>query len=496
MNQRAPATSSSGILRSSAWTLLSNIVPIVAGLVSIPLIISLLGTDRFGVLVIIWMFIGYLNLFDLGLSRGTTRFVTEYLERDDHDGILRVVWTTQVAMIGIGMVVALALFAGAGFIAEEHLGAGPELQIEAGSSLRWLALSIPFVIVSNGLRGVLQSYNDFKYLSLLATPFSIAMYLVPVLVALVTPNLVAVALALIVVRILNFFLLLKRTFGFTGNLFDNVAFSGPEFKRIITYGGWISVSNIVSPLMRTLDRFFIASILGATAVAWYATPFEMVTKLWIVPGAIVTVLFPMFSRQIEENVLESIRILKNASSFIFIIVFPVCLGGVTLAPEVISLWIDAEFSANSFRVMQVLTIGVFINCVAYIYFAFVQGAGHPGKTAVLHMIELPLYCAALYLLTEPLGLIGVAWIWVIRVSLDAIVVFMIGAAIEQRIRDYSRQLILASIAALTALAIPMLLEALSLRLIYAVVLMVIATLATLRVYPAQQLRAMLRQRKA
>src|SRR5205085_241899 len=47
--------------------------------------------------------------------------------------------------------------------------------------------------------------------------------------------------------------------------------------------------------MSSLDRFFIGGLVSVSAVTFYATPYELVTKAFIIPGAIVGVLFPSFS---------------------------------------------------------------------------------------------------------------------------------------------------------------------------------------------------------
>ena len=57
----------------------------------------------------------------------------------------------------------------------------------------------------------------------------------------------------------------------------------------------MTVSNIVSPLMNSADRFLIGAILSMTAVAYYVTPYEVVTKLWIITEwdrSVTTLLLP------------------------------------------------------------------------------------------------------------------------------------------------------------------------------------------------------------
>ena len=51
-----------------------------------------------------------------------------------------------------------------------------------------------------------------------------------------------------------------------------------EGSRLLRFGGWMTVSNIVGPLMVTLDRFLIGALISVSAVAYYATPYEVVSQ--------------------------------------------------------------------------------------------------------------------------------------------------------------------------------------------------------------------------
>ena len=46
----------------------------------------------------------------------------------------------------------------------------------------------------------------------------------------------------------------------------------------------MTVSNVVGPIMVYLDRFLIGALLPMAAVTQYVTPYEVVTKLTVIPG--------------------------------------------------------------------------------------------------------------------------------------------------------------------------------------------------------------------
>ena len=60
-----------------AWNFLGTGVPLLAGLVAIPLLIEAMGTPRFGILSLAWVIVGYFSFFDLGLGRAMTHLIAQ-----------------------------------------------------------------------------------------------------------------------------------------------------------------------------------------------------------------------------------------------------------------------------------------------------------------------------------------------------------------------------------------------------------------------------------
>jgi O-antigen/teichoic acid export membrane protein len=204
---------------------------------------------------------------------------------------------------------------------------------------------------------------------------------------------------------------------------ERIAWHGAAAGPLLRFGGWMTVSNVVSPLMVTLDRFLIGAMVSMTAVAYYATPFEVVTKFLIIPGALVSVMFPAFSTSFSQDRERTAALYGRCVKYIFLILFPAVVLTVGLARSGLTLWLGADFAQHSYRVLQWLAVGVLLNGLATIPFALVQGVGRPDLTAKLHLIELPLYLLALWWLISAYGVEGAAIAWTARVGVDGAVLF-------------------------------------------------------------------------
>jgi O-antigen/teichoic acid export membrane protein len=176
-----------------------------------------------------------------------------------------------------------------------------------------------------------------------------------------------------------------------------------------------------------LDRFVIGSLLSMSAVAYYATPLDAVTKLWVIPVAFAGVLFPAFSEALATGNRERTNSLyERGIGSILAIVFPSVLVIVLFAPEGLRLWLGANFAVRSAVIMRILAIGVFTNSLANMPYALLQAAGRPDLTAKIHMVEVPCYLALLYWGIWARGLEGAAIAWTVRLSVEAAVLFFMA----------------------------------------------------------------------
>jgi O-antigen/teichoic acid export membrane protein len=172
-------------------------------------------------------------------------------------------------------------------------------------------------------------------------------------------------------------------------------------------------------------------------------PFEVVTKILIIPGALVGVLFPTFASDIHTDLERTRLIYRRGLGYLYALIFPIVLLVVTLAPDAMTLWLGAEFSAHSARIAQILAVGVFLCALAGIPLTLLQSAGKPRQPALLHIVELCIYVPCLWLVASHFGIVGAALLWTVRIAADAVALF----AFAQRIVIVPRRDVVVSLAA-------------------------------------------------
>jgi O-antigen/teichoic acid export membrane protein len=415
------------LARNVLWNLLGQVAPLGAAIIAIPVLIRALGTDRFGILTIAWVVIGYFSLFDLGLGRALTQLVARELGTPrGRDAAYAVVWTSLALMLALGLVGGLALAALGSWLVHDMLRIPPSLQDESQVAFYLLATTVPVVITASGLRGLLEAHQRFGLSNAIRAPLGISNFIGPLLVLPFSSSMVSVVLVLVLSRVLTWLAYLLACFHVMPVLRKGFTFEQSAVWPLLRFGGWITVSNIVGPIMVYVDRLLIGALKSVAAVAYFATPYEMVTRLWVIPGAMAGVLFPAFSTSFVQDRSRTASLFGRGVKYVFLILFPVTLIIVTFAHEGLALWLGRDFAHHSTRVLQWLAVGMFVNSLAQIAFALVQGAGRADLTAKLHLVELPFYLIGLWALLTTLGIEGAAIAWAARALVDMLLLFTVA----------------------------------------------------------------------
>lgn len=427
MSAAPAATARRGVAGDTLWNIVGQVVPALVALVAIPLLLRGLGEERFGVLGLTWALVGYLSLFDLGLGRAVTRFAAEALGAGDLVRFRSVVWTGWLVLAVAGVAIALIALAGSGALAERVLNfSSPAMAEEGGRAFMVLALAIPAVVLTAGIRGVLEASGHFREANLIRMPLGALSFVAPVLLLPFTTDVawhvaaVAASRALGVVAYgvacVRLHPVLRGGVGAAGagEAGGTGGISRPALREMLAFGSWITVSSVVSPFMVTMDRFVVGAMLTVAAVSVYVTPFELASRVLILPAAFSTVLFPRFAAARagdDDSYGGSVRLMA-------LMLAPIVVVGILVTDPGLRLWVGGTMAVEAAPVLKWLLAGVFFNGVAHVPFAWLQGHGRADLTAKAHLIEAPLHLALLWMLVRQFGVTGAAIAWAARAALD------------------------------------------------------------------------------
>jgi O-antigen/teichoic acid export membrane protein len=405
--------------RNTLWSLAGTGLPLLLGAVTIPYLIRKTGVEAFGVLTLVWALIGYFSLFDFGLGRALTQQVSAARSAGHDARLPSLVKTGLWFTAATGAAGGLILAALADQLAFNWLNVSVPLQPSTGWALLLAAIGIPLTTVTTGLRGILEAYEDFKAVSLLRIGLGAANFGLPALSAmLISTSLAWMVASLIIARVV---VLLAHVWLVHRKLpvgWASARFNKENMRGLLSFGAWMTVTNIIGPLMVTADRFVISAVLGASVVAYYTVPFEILMRVLVVPAALTSALFPKLAAVMTTDWPEAKRLHRKCLKIITAVLLPICLIIAVGSKWGMTLWLGPDFAENSWTIVSVMAIGLLLNGVAYLPFAAIQAAGDARTTASLHMLELAVYIPVLFFSLKFFGLIGAAIAWDVRVAMD------------------------------------------------------------------------------
>ncbi|MDQ7843997.1 MAG: flippase [Armatimonadota bacterium] len=412
------------IARNALLNALVQVATMLAALVFLPTIVRGLGPDRFGLITIVWVLVSYASVLDLGLTRALTKFAADALGTGETRSVRGLIRTAVAGQVVLGLIGAAALLALTPILVRDILRVPAPLAGEAGATLRVLALGIPVILVSGSLRGALEATQRFDLVNAVRFPGGLSLILIPAAGVALGLNLPAMVAGLLAVRLI---LMLVMAVMLAGLIPAVPSLSGGRrgLKDLLAYGGWVTVSSVIDPILGYLDRFIIARLLTVAAVGYYAAPFEIVARLLIIPASLTSTLFPAFSTMIRRGEGDRFR-----SAFTAAVRYLMLAVGVAAAVLIaygrafLHLWLGPDFARQSGWVIQILALGTFVNSLAYIPYALMHALGRPDLTAKFHMIELPIHLLFLWTLVGAWGITGAAVAWATRVAIDALLLFI------------------------------------------------------------------------
>lgn len=404
------------VLTNSGWNMLGLLLPLVAAIIAIPILITNLGTERFGVLSLVWVVIGYFALFDLGLGRAVTKEVSRFNDRHDQTCLVSVCVTAMSLAVLVGLFGGmLVLLIGYGW-PSLTASLSETLRHEIDSALLWVGLCIPLMVITSVLRGILEGLQHFRVLNLIRGPMGALFYLLPALSSYLSASLTVAVATTVIARLLMLYanyLPCRKLL-----LWKQHNFSRAWLKPLFEFGGWLTLSNLVGSFMVYIDRFILAAVVPFSNLAFYTAPFEVVSKVLFLPAALTAALFPALNKHRAAGEGKHIRMKAGAQWLTLAVMCVVVVTGVRFSQLLLALWLGEAFAEQSTRLMQCLLVGFAFNALAQITYTALQAEDKNRAVSALQLIELPFYVLLLWVLINAFGMLGAAFAWTIRAIAD------------------------------------------------------------------------------
>jgi O-antigen/teichoic acid export membrane protein len=298
------------------------------------------------------------------------------------------------------------------------------LQAEARWTFYAVAFAVPVLLVQGVFRAALSSFQRFGWMNSVDALTMTAQWGLAAFLAWRGHGIALVVFSTVAARIL-------ATVGYGWialslfpdlQLFRTQGFHGAS--RLLRFGGWVSVSQVISPLLIYVDRVFIASWVSLGAVTLYTVPFEAIARLRIIPSSLMGTVYPAFSERGSDQDKQHLdRLYERSVRYLLLLLVPGILYLLVLGHDLFRIWMGAGFAQQVSTVLSILVLGILSNSLAQVPASLLQALGRPDLTGKFHLIEFPVHIGLCGLLIPRWGITGAALATTIRFSVDCVLLF-------------------------------------------------------------------------
>lgn len=411
MNPAPEAAQSAGQRRSFRANLVINsafpVVPILVSIGAVPLYLTLIGIERYGILSFVWLVSGMFALFDLGLGQATNYRVAQPSNGTDAStgrAIGDVVLTALAFNTGLGVLAGIIFWLGIGPLVFQSIKTSPALLAEVDRALPLIAALLPASLALSVLRGAAEGRSAFVAVNAIQTVGQLVATLGTLAVAwIVGAQLTGIILTILVVRLAT---VVALSVMWARVVLGARLLGRRELFAMLRFGGWNSLYASVSVLLGSADRFGIGWVLGATATTYYVVPYSVVQRAQFVREALLRTLFPKLSSTTDpaRRRALAIRMLIATLGATGIVSMPFVL----LARPILTVWIDADFAARAAPAAIVLMLAFWLVTALRTLFVLAVASERPDLPARLRMVTAVPFLAVLTALVEAFGVEGAA----------------------------------------------------------------------------------------
>jgi len=320
-------------------------IQILLNFFAIPIIVSSLGQESFGLIMLANVIVGYFFLFDLGLPDGVIKYISEYLAKKDYQKVREIINTSLMLFLFLGIFICLlvssfVLSGGLNLfnISVDNIGSARNtLFIAAGLSIFYW----PRLVLEAIFKGI-QKYHKLNLTIAVGRIVSVSL---AIAAAYLKQPLEIVFIAFNIDKILTGvwqYLWLKKELPFWKFRIAEAKIT--IFKIIFAFSGWLMLSRLAVLLEYQADQIIIGAMLPVAMITVYTVifyPFRIVQQI---SGLLSMAVMPAVS----EN--EVLRGKEGVDVFIYkgvkyhnLVFAPFAIIGTFLCGPFIKLWMGYDY---------------------------------------------------------------------------------------------------------------------------------------------------------
>ena len=435
------------LLRNSLWNLCGLALPAVVALATVPLLISGLGLEGFGIVALIGSVIGYFGVLDINLSAGSIKYLAQYHAQHEEERFAETFWFGWIFYGVLGITGAVILYFSAEFLSNYFFKISPALHAETALAFQIAALGFMISQAQNYLMVVPQALQRYDTSAKAEAFFGVITNILSAVVALTDGGIVGVIAVRVMLATTHTAWLIWVIHKLGVSL--KPCWPRREIRKLMTgFSAYAYLSRLAVMMHTHGDKLIIGTLAGPVALSFYTVPAQLASRILGLTYRLSSVIFPRVSALAATGQQSQLRLLYLDTTRLLTYLNLMVLGVIALTgEEFLRRWVGEEFVATGYPVLVLITIGLLVDSLTNIPSLVNDGLGHPRVTGRFALARGLVGIAMIYAGTMLAGITGAAMAHLLA-SLFMSVFFLIyvhGRTIPISLKDTLRHAWLPSI---------------------------------------------------
>lgn len=356
------------------------------------------------------------SFFDLGMSTAVPRFVAKYRGENDNAGLKTAVMSSFVIKYSGSMLFGIGLFLSAGYLAS-NVFAKPEIEV----LLKIVALTAFFQPVTVIIGMVFYGYQEISkhvFLNILTLVFSTTISIILVISGYGAKGVIIGVMAGAIMVAPVAFIIFRKKLRELNNIRADL--SASKIKEIISFGLYLTISNISFIIYMQMDKVILALYTTSTEVGYYGLAFMGASILESIALPLSSAMLPVVSELKGKNDDANINRMFSLSSKYLAVYSALVVALVIPLAAPIFLLVFPQY-APGIPLFQILAVAIAFRILIYPLITVVEGIGRVDLSAKLRLIAAGASMVFLIVLISNLGLIGAPIAFALNAALYLII---------------------------------------------------------------------------
>jgi O-antigen/teichoic acid export membrane protein len=428
----------SKVMKGSFWVLMGQLVPLIATFIASPFVIRYLGSEAYGVLLLIAMIPTYFTFGDFGMGLASTKFGSEAYGEKSAEKEAAIIRTAAYIALISASVIAVPLFIFSPFIIIDIFYVPAKYSAIATMGLRIACIGYVFNTMTSVFNTPQLSRLKMN-LNVLVTagPRVLMTCLTPFVLYLGGGILGATVLAAIITIIV-----------FTSNILVSVnllpqlkifSIDKAQIKPLMKFGKGVILYGAAFMLIFNLEKIMLPRLTeDPKQLAYYSIAYTLANMTTMFTLAIGQTLVPAFSQMLAPEKKGALNLLFSRSfRGCLLLLLPVTMFLIVIAQPFFNVWAGPEFGRESIIPFYILMGGIFFSLLMYLPNTILLANGRTDLFAKTYWIEILPYLGLAWLLISQFGIAGAALAWSVREICNAILFYWFSKKYTKISYDFS-----------------------------------------------------------